>query len=200
MSGNGFVSDQACAEGRLRLRPFRFLAEGVVIFGAVALGPDVVRWAIEFFGRVLFRAGALFPTLELIFLSPLLLVGLGIYLHRRCCHSPLHPAHLLVYLITSLGAMLLPLRVGVWIPDFTGLPHTLGKVTATSGHEISVVQRWNYRDFYTTSAMVRAPDGSIDQRLIDGDGPKRWSMEIRLNDSQSATVFLDGGFPMVVRW
>src|SRR6476620_5481322 len=55
-------------------------------------------------------------------------------------------------------SLVLPLAMGVWLPDIFGKQHTLSSTTTSTGYHVSIVQYWNHVDFYTTEARVTAPD------------------------------------------
>ncbi len=88
-----------------------------------------------------------------------------------------------VSLIIIGAALLLPLAIGVWLPDvFLARPHTLASRDATNGHRFRVVQYWNRIDFYSTELHIISPDGRTDVRTLDGDDWKRWSVPIVIDE------------------
>jgi len=96
-----------------------------------------------------------------------------------------------------LCAILLPLTQGVWIPDFTGIPRTLGQATSAKGERFKVVQYWNHVDFYTTEVQITKTDGSTSVVVIDGDANRNRDAAIALDEfGRMAMVEVDGkGYP-----
>ena len=86
-------------------------------------------------------------------------------------------------------SVMLPLAMGVWLPDISGNRHTLCSATTKSGHRISVVQYWNHVDFYTTEARVTSPDGVTRISIIDGDASKTWSATLEIDPSQKSAIY-----------
>lgn len=140
--------------------------------------------------------------LELIFLSPLILVMGGFFLMRFVVRKrPLPTSWFAGVGCLIAGAVALPLFMGVWVPDFLGFENTVGKAATSTGHEIAVVQRWNFADFYTTSVVVRSPDGKECTTVVDGDDAKTWRVPIALDESaRMATVTLSGGRDRSIAW
>ncbi len=197
MRGN---QDRSPARAVRAIHPLKVFCEGLVIVGLIVVLPiHADRLAGVGLGMAM-QLGSLIPTQELIILSPLILLGMAVFLRCRILRRPLFPAEKLIYGIAMIGAALLPLRVGVWIPDLFGIPNTLAKVKTPTGHEISVVQRWSFQDFYTTKLRVRLPNGTVIDRTIDGDDLKRWNAAIQLNDPHSATITLRGHLPYALEY
>ncbi len=86
-------------------------------------------------------------------------------------------------------SVMLPLAMGVWLPDISGTQHTLCSATTKSGHRISIVQYWNHVDFYTTEARVTSPDGVTRISIIDGDASKTWSATLEIDPSQKSAIY-----------
>lgn len=140
--------------------------------------------------------------LELIFLSPLLAVVAGALLARFAVRRrPLAPLSWAVVAALAVGAFVLPLAVGVWIPDFIGTTRTLAIATSSTGYSFRVSQVWNYCDFYSTTLYITAPDGSVTEAYLDGDDEKSWRVPITLDVSNRiATVILSGERPRPIHW
>lgn len=138
----------------------------------------------------------------IIFLTPLILVVLAIFIVRsKFRRGPIRLTEIVLYGCAIVAAAALPLQVGVWIPDFLGIESKLNKMEASTGHEIAVVQRWNYRDFYTTAVVVRNPDGDEHETIVDGDDRKEWAAVIELDEStRSAIISLKDRLPFVIEW
>lgn len=138
--------------------------------------------------------------LTLIFLSPLLLVALGVWVTRYCIRKrPYTWSGWSLCVALLVAAILLPLTQGVWILDFTGRTRTLGDERSADGQRFEVIQYWNYVDFYTTEFVVTRPDGSSVKTEIDGDANRNRSAEIILDEpGRTASVLVDGmGYPDV---
>lgn len=86
-------------------------------------------------------------------------------------------------------SVMLPLAMGVWLPDISGTQHTLCSATTKSGHRISIVQYWNHVDFYTTEARVTSPDGVTVISMVDGDASKTWSATLEIDPSQKSAIY-----------
>jgi len=140
--------------------------------------------------------------LELIFLSPLLVVAVSALIARFAVRRrPFAARSWAVVATLAVGAFFLPLAVGVWIPDFVGTTRTLANVTSSTGYSFRVAQAWNYCDFYTTTFYITAPDGSVTDAYLDGDDSKSWSVPIALDEANRiATVTLGGGRQKVIYW
>jgi len=98
-------------------------------------------------------------------------------------------------------SVMLPLAMGVWLPDVFGKQHTLCSATTSAGYQISIVQYWNHVDFYTTEARVTSPDGVTVISLVDGDASKTWSAILEIDPSQKgATYRLPDGRSGGITW
>ena len=95
----------------------------------------------------------------------------------------------------------IPVAYGVWLPDILGTQHTLCSASTSTGYQVSVVQYWNYADFYTTEIRVTDPDGLTSVTIIDGDASKSWSATIEIDSSQTcATYRIPSGRTGGVTW
>jgi hypothetical protein len=105
-----------------------------------------------------------------------------------------------VLAVISTG-LVLPLVIGVWLPDLAGKPHTLCSAISASGHRVSIVHYWNHVDFYTTEARVTSPAGVTSIALIDGDASKTWGAALEIDPSQPrATFWLPNGRTGEITW
>jgi hypothetical protein len=100
------------------------------------------------------------------------------------------------------GALYLPLKVGIWLPDVVyAARHTLATQTLSSGHSFRVVQYWNRSDFYTTELIHVFPEGREEIHILDGDDSKTWQVPLSINEgAQTTTVVLRGGRERTVKW
>ena len=99
-------------------------------------------------------------------------------------------------LLAAVGLVfLLPLAIGIWIPDvFASTPRTLAAAKLADGGELRVVQYWNHVDFYTTELWHTSPAGSRDVRVLDGDDCKSWCVPLVVDSlNQTVSVTLCGG-------
>ena len=140
--------------------------------------------------------------LELVFLSPLLLVIVGVLTFRFAVRrKPFSTTGWITTAFLAMGAVVLPLKWGVWIPDFLGYTRTLAEAQSTTGEHIQIYQRWNYVDFYTTELVVTHPDGSTKKVVLDGDDGKSWRVPISLDETtRTATLTLGGNRTMKETW
>ena len=140
--------------------------------------------------------------LELIFLCPLLTVLVGALIARFAVRRrPFRAFGWALLAALFVGAFMLPLAAGVWIPDFFGTHRTLAATTSTDGHSFRVVQTWNYSDFYTTTFYTTQPDRSATDTILDGDDHKSWSVPIALDEpNRIATLTLSGGRTKTLHW
>lgn len=92
--------------------------------------------------------------------------------------------------LTAATTLLLPLCLGVWLPDLWSGPKTLAEARTSSGNRFRVVQAWG-SDFYTTELVQTLPDGSKRRGLLDGDDHKRWHTDLALDDERRH-VTVDG--------
>jgi hypothetical protein len=98
-------------------------------------------------------------------------------------------------------SLVLPLAMGVWLPDVFGKQHTLCSATTSTGYQISIVQYWNHVDFYTTEARITSPEGVTSISLLDGDASKTWSATLEIDSSQKgATYRLPNGRIGEITW
>lgn len=97
---------------------------------------------------------------------------------------------------------LLPLVIGVWLPDvFIARPHTLASLTLTNGYRFQVVQYWNHIDFYSTELRITSPDGHTQVHTLDGDDAKSWRVPMTVDERRRiASVTLGGGRLRTVSW
>jgi hypothetical protein len=91
---------------------------------------------------------------------------------------------------TAATVFLLPLCLGVWLPDLWGGPKTLAEARTSSGHRSRVVQAWE-SDFYTTELIQTLPNGDERRGLIDGDVHKLWQAKLILDEAKRR-VTIDG--------
>ena len=83
--------------------------------------------------------------------------------------------HAVWILPVAAALFVLPMGIGVWLPDvFSGATHTLA-TTAKDGYAFRVVQYWNHVDFYTTEVRITHPDGRTEVQTVDGDSSKEWA-------------------------
>jgi hypothetical protein len=105
---------------------------------------------------------------------------------------------------TSLAVFLsfiLPMAMGVWLPDVFGKQHTLCAATTSTSYRISLVQYWNHVDFYTTEARITSPDGMTSISLIDGDASKTWNASLKIDPAEKgATYTLPDGRSGTLTW
>jgi hypothetical protein len=93
-----------------------------------------------------------------------------------------------------LAVLLLPLLIGVWLPDvFINRVHVLAEGVSSSGYKFQVVQYWNHVDFYSTELHVIGPDGTIEKRPLDSDDNKSWSVPLTINEQQKRVTIVLGG-------
>ncbi len=109
---------------------------------------------------------------------------------------------LLVMAALAAGVLMVPLAVGVWLPDvFIGGQHTLAEQRLASGHSFRVIQYWNHVDFYNTELLHTFPDGKVETNVLDADDDKSWSVPLVIYEPQkTATVTLSGGRVRNVEW
>ena len=137
-----------------------------------------------------------------IFMIPLLLVCIGTLIFRyRVVRSKLTKRHWAIVATGVRIALLLPLSIGAWIPDFFGQRLTVARARASTGHEFRVTQQWNHLDFYTVSLEVTSPDGRMHRTTLNGDDPKRWRMPLQIDEQDRlAKVTLSSGRVAKVAW
>ena len=140
--------------------------------------------------------------LEFIFLIPTIAVVLVLVVIRYLIRKrPWGMSACLGIPLILASAICMPVASGVWVLDFLGSTNELAKTSTASGHEIRVIQQWNYVDFYTTSVQITAPDGTVNETVIDGDDGKRWKATISINPaSQIATIASPASPKKTVSW
>ncbi len=140
--------------------------------------------------------------LNLIFFIPLLtVIGVAATYRLVSRRKSFGPLGWLTLTISLLIAAVLPLGSGVWLPDIFGMEHTLCSATTSTGQRVSIVQYWNYVDFYTTEARVIGPDGVPSVTVIDGDASKTWSARLEIDPSQNrATYWIPTGRTDTLTW
>ena len=96
----------------------------------------------------------------------------------------------------------LPLFVGIWLPDVFFAPqNTLAERRLASGHSFRVIQYWNHGDFYNTELLHFFPDGTAATNVLDGDDNKSWFVPLVIDEQQkTVTVTLSGGRLKTVNW
>ena len=115
---------------------------------------------------------------------------LNLLLHLGCASR--RPVLLTIALPALFGAavLLLPLCIGVWLPDLWSGAKTLSDTRTPSGHRFRVVQTWG-DDFYTTELVQTLPNGTERRGLIDGDAGKWWHADLTLDEARQR-VTLNG--------
>jgi hypothetical protein len=105
----------------------------------------------------------------------------------------------LVALVTA-GAMLLPLQVGVWVPDMIAAPRkVLAEARRENGESVRVIQYWNRCDFYSTELWYVGTNGVSRTCTLDGDDSKSWNVPLSVDwETKKARVTLGGGRLRVV--
>ena len=98
--------------------------------------------------------------------------------------------------------MVLPLAVGVWLPDVVSARrNVLAKQQLTNGYSFQVIQYWNHVEFYSTALVVVSPDGSNKIHILNGDDSKKWRMQLAIDEQKrTATVLSRGRAVRVVDW
>lgn len=109
---------------------------------------------------------------------------------------------IIVACAAALALLLLPLCIGVWLPDvFVATPRTLAAATLPDGQAFRVIQYWNHCDFYNTELIHTSPDGTTETNVLDGDDSKSWSVPLVVDqDSMTVTVTLGGNRQRTVTW
>ena len=98
------------------------------------------------------------------------------------------------------AAFLLPLCIGVWLPDLLfGKTRTIARASSSSGVKFELNQFWNSVDFYTTELRVVEPSWHV---LVDGDASKEWSADLVVDEkTRTAYAVYVGGFrSQALRW
>jgi hypothetical protein len=108
----------------------------------------------------------------------------------------------LVVVLVFGTVLVLPLMVGVWVPDILTAPENiLAERRLADGHVFRVVQYWNHCDFYSTELRVISPDGQTNGYTLDGDDSKSWSVPLKIDEQhRMATVTLGGKRVRKVGW
>lgn len=98
--------------------------------------------------------------------------------------------------------MLLPLFVGVWLPDvFVDRVYVLAEAKSSDGTQFRVEQFWNHGDFYTTNLLVTYPDGTVTSDTLDWDDAKRWSIPLVVDEKRrTVTIDLNGDWFVEKAW
>lgn len=100
------------------------------------------------------------------------------------------------------GVIIVPLLLGVWLPDVViDRVHTLAQARSSGGHSFRVIQYWNHGDFYNTELIHTAPNGTTNTQVLDGDDSKTWRVPLKLDErTRLVTVTLSGGRTKIVEW
>jgi hypothetical protein len=108
----------------------------------------------------------------------------------------------IVCVIIFAAISLLPLAVGVWLPDvFLSSPRTLASEETKNGYSFRVIQYWNHVDFYSTELHIISPDGTTAVHTLDGDDSKRWGVPLVVDASnRGVSVTLGRGVQAKERW
>lgn len=98
--------------------------------------------------------------------------------------------------------LLLPLAVGIWLPDIPGSPRrTLAEARSANGEVARVIQYWNNGDFYNTEFEFLGTNGIVTSCVIDPDDSKSWSVPMTVDwAGKKGTVTLGGGRLKNVSW
>lgn len=98
---------------------------------------------------------------------------------------------LLTFLGIPAAVLLLPLVVGIWLPDvFVDHTHVLAEANSPEGHRFRVEQYWNHVDFYTTNLLVIHPNGTVTTHLIDADDSKCWSVPLVVDERRRTVAII----------
>jgi hypothetical protein len=82
--------------------------------------------------------------------------------------------------------LLLPLLIGVWLPDvLVPRRHVIAKYQVDDGNHFEVVQYWNRSDFYNTELLHSRPDGTKSIYVLDGDDSKSWGVPIDFDSARN---------------
>jgi hypothetical protein len=139
--------------------------------------------------------------LELIILTPLLIVIASSLLARyaiRRRRFTLQQRILTGFFVFS--ALLLPLLIGVWIPDMVRGDQTVASSTTADGSNLSVHQRWG-SDFYQTTLHRTRPGGDTQVEILDCDDSKLWDATIVPDESTKiATIYYGRGRSKDASW
>jgi hypothetical protein len=107
-----------------------------------------------------------------------------------------------VALIVLAALLLLPLLIGIWLPDvFYAQRHTLAEQKLPNGDTFRVIQYWNRGDFYNTELIHTSPAGAVQTFVLDYDDNKSWRLPLVVDPQEkTATVTLSGGRAKSVSW
>jgi hypothetical protein len=117
--------------------------------------------------------------------------------------STQRPVKIFLITVALVGAaLLLPLLIGVWLPDvFLGRPQKIASLRLADSTEFEVVQYWNHVDFYTTELRCSLADGQRKTWVLDGDDRKRWHIPISVDESAgTVSVAHDGANLKTIKW
>jgi hypothetical protein len=104
-----------------------------------------------------------------------------------------------VFAVVLSAVLLLPLMVGVWIPDVINAPvNVLAVQRSRAGETFRVIQYWNHVDFYTTELEYIGTNGLVKRLVLDGDDAKSWRVPLYIDQKGRAVVTLGGGRPRTV--
>ena len=135
-----------------------------------------------------------------IVVAPVLLV-VGVFAAYRygLRRRPFTARTTVIGMALACAAFLSPLLIGVWLPDVLGREVTIQTMRLNDGAMISVVQYWNYFDFYSTEARVTDATGRTAVHTLDGDDHRHWIIPIQFHyGTRTATFhFSDGRRPTV---
>ncbi len=138
--------------------------------------------------------------ISIIVLAPLLVALAAVASYRYgITRQPFSTRASVVSVVLVAAAFLSPLLIGVWLPDVLGREVTIQTVRLNDGETISVVQYWNYVDFYSTEARVTDLSGRTTVRTLDGDDHRHSIAPIKFNyGTRIATFhFMDGRRPTI---
>ena len=105
-----------------------------------------------------------------------------------------------ICLVFVASALILPLAIGVWMPDVVfAKRQNIAHATTLSGDRFDVIQYWNRCDFYNTELIHTDVNGKLETYLLDADDSKSWSVPISVDDmKKQVTVVLGGNRPRIV--
>src|SRR5688500_1646229 len=91
--------------------------------------------------------------------------------------------------------LVLPLQVGVWVPDVIAAPrNVLAEERRENGESVRVIQYWNRIDFYSTELEYVGTNGTVTTCTLDGDDSKSWRVPLVVDwERKKAKVTLGGG-------
>ena len=101
------------------------------------------------------------------------------------------------------AVFLLPLCVGVWVPDILfGKTRTIASASSDSGVKFELNQFWNNVDFYTTELRVIEPSGHENTILVDGDASKAWNAKLVIDEKKriAYAVYVGGLRSQELSW